>query len=49
MRRSWWFILLWLLSVAFAVFVAERNRSIAWTVAYLFTGIVVLSFIWSWL
>ncbi|HRX04003.1 MAG TPA: DUF58 domain-containing protein, partial [Anaerolineae bacterium] len=49
MRRSWWFILLWLLSVAFAVFVAERNRSIAWTIAYLFTGIVVISFVWSWL
>lgn len=49
MRRSWWFILLWLLSVAFAVFVAERNRTIAWTIAYLFTGIVVISFVWSWL
>lgn len=48
MRRSWWFILLWLLSVAFALFVAERNRTLAWTVAYLFTGVVVISFLWSW-
>ncbi|MCB0239772.1 MAG: DUF58 domain-containing protein, partial [Anaerolineae bacterium] len=23
--------------------------SIAWTIAYLFTGMVVISFVWSWL
>ena len=49
MRRSWWFILLWLLSVAFAALFAERNRTIVWTIAYLFTGVVVISFLWSWL
>ncbi len=49
MRRSWWFIVLWLLSLAFAVFGAERNSSVAWSVAYLMTGIVVISYLWSWL
>lgn len=48
MRRSWWFIALWLLSVAFALFAAERNKSLAWSVAYLMTGIVVISYLWSW-
>jgi uncharacterized protein (DUF58 family) len=48
MRRSWWFIGLWLLSVVFALFVAERNRSIAFTIAYLMTALVVLSYLWSW-
>jgi uncharacterized protein (DUF58 family) len=49
MRRSWWFIALWLLSLVFALFGAERNSSVAWSVAYLMTGIVVISFLWSWL
>ncbi len=49
MRRSWWFIGLWLLSLAFALFGAQRNSSVAWSVAYLMTGIVVISFLWSWL
>ncbi len=49
MRRSWWFIVLWLLSLAFALLGAERNSSVAWSVAYLMTGIVVISFVWSWL
>ena len=48
MRRSWWFIVLWLASLAFALFGAERNSSVAWSVAYLMTGIVVISFLWSW-
>lgn len=48
MRRSWWFILLWLLSLAFALFSAERNSGIAWSMAYLMTGLVVISFLWSW-
>lgn len=48
MRRSWWFIALWLLSVAFALFAAERNKSVAWSVAYLMTGIVIISYLWSW-
>lgn len=48
MRRSWWFIALWLLSVAFALFAAERNKGVAWSVAYLMTGIVVISYLWSW-
>ena len=49
MRHSWWFIGLWLLSLVFALFGAERNSSVAWSVAYLMTGIVVISFLWSWL
>ena len=48
MRRSWWIIVLWLLSLAFALFVAERNRSLAFSLAYLLTGVVVLSYLWSW-
>lgn len=48
MRRSWWFVGLWLLSVVFALFFAERNRSVAFSLAYLLTAIVVLSFLWSW-
>ncbi|MEA3335985.1 MAG: DUF58 domain-containing protein [Chloroflexota bacterium] len=48
MRRSWWIIALWLLSILFALFVAERNRSIAFTIAYLLTAIVVLSYLWAW-
>ena len=48
MRTSWWFIGLWLFSVAFALFAAERNESIAWSIAYMLTGIVVVSFLWSW-
>ena len=48
MHRSWWFILLWLISIAFALWGAERNSSVAWSVAYLLTGIVVISFLWSW-
>ena len=48
MRRSWWFVGLWLLSLIFALFFAERNRSVAFSVAYLLTAIVVISFLWSW-
>ena len=48
MRRSWWIILLWLLSLAFALGMAERNRGMAFSFAYLMTAIVVLSFVWSW-
>lgn len=48
MRRSWWILLLWLGSLLFALFVAERNRSLAFTVVYLLTAIIVLSLIWSW-
>jgi uncharacterized protein (DUF58 family) len=48
MRRSWWILLLWLLSVTFALFLAERNRSLAFTVTYLLTAIIVISFLWSW-
>lgn len=49
MRRSWWIIALWLLSLGFALFVAERNRSLAFTLTYLLTAIIVISFLWSWL
>ena len=49
MRRSWWFVGLWLLSLIFAFFFAERNRSVAFSVAYLLTAIVVISFLWSWM
>lgn len=48
MRRSWWIVLLWLSSLIFAFFLAERNRSLAFSLAYLLTGIVVISFVWSW-
>lgn len=48
MRRSWWIFLLWLISVVFALFVAERNRSLAFSIVYLLTAIIVISFLWSW-
>ncbi|MER2600712.1 MAG: DUF58 domain-containing protein [Caldilineales bacterium] len=48
MQRSWWFIALWLLSLAFALLGARSNSSIAWSVAYLMTGLVIISFFWSW-
>lgn len=48
MRRSWWIIILWLGSLAFALFIAQRNRSLAFNIAYLLTAIVVLTYLWSW-
>ncbi|MCS6844965.1 MAG: DUF58 domain-containing protein [Caldilineales bacterium] len=48
MRRSWWILLLWLASVVFAVFVAERNRTLAFSIVYLLTAIIVFTFLWSW-
>ena len=48
MRRSWWFIGLWLLSLVFALFGAQSNSSVAWSVAYLMSGIVLISYFWSW-
>ncbi|MFZ2488369.1 MAG: DUF58 domain-containing protein [Anaerolineae bacterium] len=48
MRRSWWLIALWLASLAFALFGAASNSGVAWSVAYLLTGMVVISFVWSW-
>lgn len=48
MRRSWWLIALWLASLTFALFGAASNSGVAWSVAYLLTGMVVISFVWSW-
>lgn len=49
MRRSWWLIALWLASLGFALFGAASNSGMAWSVAYLLTGMVIISLTWSWL
>ncbi|MCD6290800.1 MAG: DUF58 domain-containing protein [Anaerolineae bacterium] len=45
MRRSWGVILL---GVAAWIFALNTGRSIAYTVAYLMTAVVVVSFLWAW-
>ncbi len=49
LRRSWIVILLWLASLIMALVVPPAQKDIFFTLAYLFGGLLIFSFLWAWL